>query len=469
MSQLYYLNETNVLFNENFVLDSSNNIYRSRGLQIIKTDVNDIDTVIMDATTNGLYYNTVLYPAGLTIDHIRNVYFVDNATYSIYKIDATTLISTKIVGTGNPGAITEGIALNSSFVNILGNIQVDFLQYVYILDTATFTIAKISNDNISILLNQSNGIGFPTCIKLDYNKTNLYIADKTTYQSPNTLFKQYNINTENMTTLYTLNNVSINDIAQDHLDNIYFTDNTSFTVKKIDKNGIITVIAGTGVKGIPRILDLSVYSNLNDPKYIQTTNIGAAPIYFTDHTSLLNLSYAYICFLEDTKILTNKGYLPIQSLRKGDLIQTLKHGYVPIDIIGYSEMDHVATDKRIKDQLYKCTSEHFPEVFEDLIITGCHSILVENSTNVVNEEQIEMVKEVNGGIFLTDDMLRLPACVDKRTTVYEKAGKYNIYHITLEHEDNYMNYGIYANGLLVESISKRNITEFCGPTFKILN
>ena len=29
----------------------------------------------------------------------------------------------------------------------------------------------------------------------------------------------------------------------------------------------------------------------------------------------------------------------------------------------------------------------------------------------------------------------------------------NIYHVALEHNDEYMNYGIYANGLLVESCS----------------
>ena len=33
----------------------------------------------------------------------------------------------------------------------------------------------------------------------------------------------------------------------------------------------------------------------------------------------------------------------------------------------------------------------------------------------------------------------------------------NIYHLALKHRDIYMNYGIYANGLLVESCSERNL------------
>ena len=35
-------------------------------------------------------------------------------------------------------------------------------------------------------------------------------------------------------------------------------------------------------------------------------------------------SLQIICFKEDSKILTDKGYIPIQDLRKGDLVKTLK-------------------------------------------------------------------------------------------------------------------------------------------------
>ena len=66
---------------------------------------------------------------------------------------------------------------------------------------------------------------------------------------------------------------------------------------------------------------------------------------------------------------------------------------------------------------------------------------------------------MNGGVYLTDDKLRMPACVDERTTVYEKEGLHTIYHLALENEDYYGNYGIYANGLLVETCSKRYLRE----------
>ena len=166
-----------------------------------------------------------------------------------------------------------------------------------------------------------------------------------------------------------------------------------------------------------------------------------------------------VCFKEDSKILTNKGYIPVQFLKKGDLVKTLKHDYKAIDMIGKREIYHAALQERVKDQLYKCSQSEYLEIFEPLIITGSHSILVENSTTVVNTEQIEKVIEVIGGIYLTDDKLRLPACVDYRASVYETPGTYNIYHIALENDNYYMNYGVYVNGLLVETCSKRYLKE----------
>jgi hypothetical protein len=125
-------------------------------------------------------------------------------------------------------------------------------------------------------------------------------------------------------------------------------------------------------------------------------------------------------------------------------------------MIGKKEINHLALKERIKDQLYLCSTLNFPEVFEDLIITGCHSILVDNFTSEIQKEN--SIK-INGDLFITDNKYRLPSCVDERTSVFFKHGFYTIYHIALENDDYYMNYGIYANGLLVESCSKRNLKE----------
>jgi hypothetical protein len=161
------------------------------------------------------------------------------------------------------------------------------------------------------------------------------------------------------------------------------------------------------------------------------------------------------CFKEGSLILTNKGYLPIEQLRNGDLVKTI-NDYKPIYMIGKQTIYHVATPYRIKDQLYVCTKEQYPEVFEPLVITGCHSILVyEYSSHKERERAIQF----NGDTYMTDDYYRLPACADEKAKVYDKKGQHVVYHISLENDDYYMNYGVYANGLFVETCSKRYLAE----------
>jgi hypothetical protein len=199
---------------------------------------------------------------------------------------------------------------------------------------------------------------------------------------------------------------------------------------------------------------------------LQTINIGSKTVggklqsfinYQTSDVGVITTTLLYnynkiVCFKKDTQILTMTGYKLIQDLRKGDLVQTLKHGYVPIYKIGFSEMEHPCLEERVKEQLYKCSPDNYPEVFEDLVLTGCHCILVDS---IKSEEELEQIIEVNGRLCSTDDKYRLPVCVDERSTVYEVPGTHTIYHMALEHDDYFMNYGIYANGLLVESTSKR--------------
>ena len=165
----------------------------------------------------------------------------------------------------------------------------------------------------------------------------------------------------------------------------------------------------------------------------------------------------YVCFKIDTKILTDKGYIPIQNLKKGDLVKTCLHEYVPIHAIGVKEIYHPNVSERINNQLYECTSKNCPELFENLIITGCHCILVDNFKDDIQKESVKNL--YNGEIFVTDGKYRLPACIDERTNVYENEGTHTVYHLALENDNYSMNYGIYANGLLVESCSKRYLIE----------
>jgi hypothetical protein len=167
----------------------------------------------------------------------------------------------------------------------------------------------------------------------------------------------------------------------------------------------------------------------------------------------------FVCFLEGTKILAfidnKETYAPIQTLRKGDLIKTSMDGYKAIDTIGYSTINNPGHDQRIKDRLYKCSQDKYPELIEDLVLTGGHSILVNELTDKQREETIKCSND----IFVTDEKYRLFAFLDDRTKPYTIEGQHTIWHLALENDNYYWNYGIYANGLLVETASKSVLNE----------
>ena len=160
---------------------------------------------------------------------------------------------------------------------------------------------------------------------------------------------------------------------------------------------------------------------------------------------------AYPCFKEGTKILCQENgvetYKPIESLVPGTLVKTSRDGYKKVEILGQGTIQNPGHSERSENRLYKCTKANYPEITEDLFITGCHSILVNKLTDKQREDTIKHL----GRIFVTDKKYRLIACLDDRAEPFASEGNYTIYHIALEHTDPKMNYGVYANGLLVET------------------
>ena len=183
----------------------------------------------------------------------------------------------------------------------------------------------------------------------------------------------------------------------------------------------------------------------------------------TGNSALLKIKIYAPCFKEGTKILClnaqmKEEYIPIEKIRKGHLVKTLLNGFVPVCMIGKSLISNPGVNDRIKNRLYKYSNDKYPELFEDLYITGCHSILVDELT----ESQRKKTLDSLGDIFVTDCKFRLMAYLDERSEPYTEQGEYTIWHLALEHNDYLMNYGIYANGLLVESTSKRYMKELSG-------
>lgn len=160
-----------------------------------------------------------------------------------------------------------------------------------------------------------------------------------------------------------------------------------------------------------------------------------------------------ICFLTGTKILcfqdSKTQYINVENLKEGTLVRTLKHGYLPITMIG-CRMIGSSVNNDPFERLYYYPKEKSPHLLEDLYITGGHSVLVDT----LSTQQEKNIREFFGELFVTDHKYRLMACFcSEMEPVTIEANQY-IWHFSLPHENKFFAHGVYANGLLVESCSE---------------
>jgi len=153
------------------------------------------------------------------------------------------------------------------------------------------------------------------------------------------------------------------------------------------------------------------------------------------------------CFLKGTRIRCADGDIPIEDLKKGMMVKTLYHHDVAVDMIGYSSLRHSRSNPNAMDQLFTYSSE----TGDNLTVTGSHCRLVDSVTAL----EISNILSKLGSLYVTDDKIRLPACIDSLAKPYEKEESDEVvYHICLEHSHPNLNYGIYANDRLMETCQK---------------
>ena len=144
--------------------------------------------------------------------------------------------------------------------------------------------------------------------------------------------------------------------------------------------------------------------------------------------SVLNNDGAYFlypsapCFLEGTTVLCQvdgiEKYVPVEQLQKGTLVKTSLNGYKPVLLLCKGTIQNPGNDERIENRLYKCSTSKYPQLKDDLYITGCHSILEFPITEKQKEDTIKHL----GRLFITDKKYRLMACVDERAEPWNSNG-----------------------------------------------
>lgn len=164
------------------------------------------------------------------------------------------------------------------------------------------------------------------------------------------------------------------------------------------------------------------------------------------------------CFNEGTKILClNKNfeeeYIPIEKLRKGDLVKSYKYGYKKIDLIGKNPM--INNPKKWFECMYKMEKTEENGLIEDLIVTGGHAILVDDLGDYkkIND------KRFCGKTPMIDDKHLLLSSVSNDFKKLENNNLYTYYHFILENNGNDdERFGVWANGILTETPSKKHFT-----------
>jgi hypothetical protein len=197
---------------------------------------------------------------------------------------------------------------------------------------------------------------------------------------------------------------------------------------------------------------------------IASNSTGSSPqnVVYQNGTTLNsdeNSAFYYLypsspCFLEGSTVLCQidgvEKYVPVEELKNGTLVKTTLDGYKPVVLIGSGTIQNPGDNERTENRLYKCSTSKYPELKEDLFITGCHSILEFPLTTKQREDTIKHI----GKLFVTDKKYRLMACIDERAEPWNSEGMYTIWHFALENADEKMNYGVYVNGgMLVETCS----------------
>ena len=393
----------------------------------------------------------------------------------------TNSLVTLTIGAGCPDNSTDWVpnpsSLQNYFVNsgstnysaengILYNVDKSTLYYIPKAQTiTTFTIPStvltISNNAIQVLANLTS-LTIPSTVQTIGDSAIINLSGITSLNIPASVTSIGVFAISSNPVLTTLN--FADGLNFTTVGNIAFAYNDELTSVTMYKS--VTTLNTNSFEGCPKLKTNS------GPPYQGTLYTDAVPgdiVYDTFlpagtngyYVNYEQLSPPPICFKEGSEILTEKGYIAVQDLRNGDLVKTVSSGFKKVEHIGFSKMYHNVNDVRSKNKLYRCSTSEYPELTEDLIVTGCHAILVKSFKD---SEQMEKTQDVLGKIYITEKYYRLPACVDERTKIFEEEGVHTIWHFSLEHSDYFMNYGVYANGLLVETTSNRMMVELSGMT-----
>ncbi len=209
-------------------------------------------------------------PEGVAVDTANNLYIADSFNNRIRKVDTAGVIST-FAGTGNFGHSGDGGAATSAWFNTPYSVAVDAAGNLYIADYSNHRIRKVDTNNVitTVAGNGTAGYGgdggaatsarldFPTGVAAD-GAGNLYIADLNNNRirkvNPDGVITTVagtgtaGYNGDNRQAISAQLNAPYG-VAADWTGNLYITDRSNNRIRQVAPDGVITTVAGTGTAG----------------------------------------------------------------------------------------------------------------------------------------------------------------------------------------------------------------------------
>ncbi len=179
------------------------------------------------------------YPASAAFDTSGNMYFTDRGNHSIRKVNKTGTITT-VAGIGTSGYSGDNGPAVAAQLNYPDGIAIDVAGNIYVADESNNLIRKINSAGI---ISRVSGTG-----------TSGYSGDG---GPASAAILSYPV-----------------DLTNDAYGNLYICDAGNSRIRKIDTNGIISTIAGTGTAGFSGDGGPAYTATLNYPKCIRIDTGG---------------------------------------------------------------------------------------------------------------------------------------------------------------------------------------------------
>ncbi len=234
-------------------------------------------------------------PGDIAIDKKGLIYICDINNNRIRRYNPTTGLISTFAGTGVPGFSGDGAAATSAMLSQPWSLQFDKTGNLFFADAANFRIRKIdTNGLISTIagsgINGSDGDGGQaTNAKLEGLESVRIDKHNNLYISQTTRIRKINLTTGIITHVagtgvngYSGNGgpassaalYAVVDIAIDAYGNLFFTEEYNHIIRKIDNNGIISLVAGTALPGMSGDGGNCISAQLNHPRGLAFDTCG---------------------------------------------------------------------------------------------------------------------------------------------------------------------------------------------------